>query len=134
MKINCKATAQLQRLHNKIKEEDRTMRQLFHTPEGVRDVYGTECAKKLYLQRKMEKIFHAYGYQSIETPTFEFFDVFGKQVGTTPSRELYKFFDRDGNTLVLRPDFTPSIARAASMYYHQEDMPIRLCYSRKHHL
>ena len=56
------------------------MRQLFHTPEGVRDVYGTECAKKLYLQRKMEKIFHAYGYQSIETPTFEFFDVFGKQV------------------------------------------------------
>ena len=105
------------------------MRQLFHTPEGVRDVYGTECAKKLYLQRKMEKIFHAYGYQSIETPTFEFFDVFGKQVGTTPSRELYKFFDREGNTLVLRPDFTPSIARAASMYYHQEDMPIRLCYS-----
>ena len=104
------------------------MRQLFHTPEGVRDVYGTECAKKLYLQRKMEKIFHAYGYQSIETPTFEFFDVFGKQVGTTPSRELYKFFDREGNTLVLRPDFTPSIARAASMYYHQEDMPIRLCY------
>ena len=93
------------------------MRQLFHTPEGVRDVYGTECAKKLYLQRKMEKIFHAYGYQSIETPTFEFFDVFGKQVGTTPSRELYKFFDREGNTLVLRPDFTPSIARAASMYY-----------------
>ena len=59
----------------------------------------------------------------------EFFDVFGKQVGTTPSRELYKFFDREGNTLVLRPDFTPSIARAASMYYHQEDMPIRLCYS-----
>ena len=50
------------------------MRQLFHTPEGVRDVYGTECAKKLYLQRKMEKIFHAYGYQSIETPTFEFLD------------------------------------------------------------
>lgn len=105
------------------------MRQLFHTPEGVRDVYGTECAKKQYLQRKMEMIFHTYGYQNIETPTFEFFDVFGKQVGTTPSRELYKFFDRDGNTLVLRPDFTPSIARAASMYYTQEDMPIRLCYS-----
>ena len=41
---------------------------------------GRMC-KKLYLHsRKMEKIFHAYGYQSIETPTFEFFDVFGKQV------------------------------------------------------
>ena len=57
-----------------------------------------------------------------------FFDVFGREVGTTPSRELYKFFDRDGNTLVLRPDFTPSIARAASMYFMEETMPIRLCY------
>lgn len=69
-----------------------------------------------------------FGYQDIETPTFEFFDVFGREVGTTPSRELYKFFDRDGNTLVLRPDFTPSIARAASMYFMEETMPIRLCY------
>ena len=35
------------------------MRQLFHTPEGVRDVYGTECAKKLYLQRKMHTVIRA---------------------------------------------------------------------------
>ena len=104
------------------------MKQLFHTPEGVRDVYGTECEKKLYLQEKLQKIFHTYGYQDIETPTFEFFDVFSKQVGTTPYRELYKFFDRDGNTLVLRPDFTPSIARAVSMYFQKEELPIRLCY------
>lgn len=104
------------------------MKQLFYTPEGVRDVYGTECEKKLYLQEKLQKVFHAYGYQDIETPTFEYFDVFGNQVGTTPSRELYKFFDREGNTLVLRPDFTPSIARAASMYFQEEELPVRLCY------
>lgn len=104
------------------------MKQLFHTPEGVRDVYGIECEKKLYLQEELQKVFHAYGYQNIETPSFEFFDVFGKQVGTTPSRDLYKFFDREGNTLVLRPDFTPSIARAASVYVHQEELPVRLCY------
>ncbi|MBS6195337.1 MAG: ATP phosphoribosyltransferase regulatory subunit [Clostridiales bacterium] len=104
------------------------MKQLFHTPEGVRDVYGMECEKKLYLQEKLQKVFHAYGYQNIETPSLEYFDVFGKQVGTTPSRDLYKFFDREGNTLVLRPDFTPSIARAASMYFHKEELPVRLCY------
>ena len=98
------------------------------TQEGVRDVYNQECTKKLYLENQIEQVFHAFGYQDIETPTFEFFDVFGREVGTTPSRELYKFFDRDGNTLVLRPDFTPSIARAASMYFMEETMPIRLCY------
>ena len=104
------------------------MDRLIHTPEGVRDVYNQECTKKLYLENQIEQVFHAFGYQDIETPTFEFFDVFGREVGTTPSRELYKFFDRDGNTLVLRPDFTPSIARAASMYFMEETMPIRLFY------
>lgn len=104
------------------------MDRLIHTPEGVRDVYNQECTKKLYLENQIEQVFHAFGYQDIETPTFEFFDVFGREVGTTPSRELYKFFDRDGNTLVLRPDFTPSIARAASMYFMEETMPTRLCY------
>ena len=67
------------------------------------------------------------GYQGIETPTFEFFDVFSREVGTVSSRELYKFFDKEGNTLVLRPDMTPSIARAVSKYFHDET-PIRLCY------
>lgn len=104
------------------------MKQLFHTPEGVRDVYGTECAKKLYLQERLQKVFHIYGYQDIETPSFEYFDVFGAQVGTTPSRDLYKFFDREGNTLVLRPDFTPSMCRAASMHFSPEEFPLRLCY------
>ncbi len=104
------------------------MRKMFHTPEGVRDVYGTECERKLYLQNKLQKIFHVYGYQDIETPTFEYFDVFSQKIGTTPSKDLYKFFDREGNTLVLRPDFTPSIARAASRYFNPEYFPIRLCY------
>ena len=65
---------------------------------------------------------------AIETPTFEYFDVFSKEIGTTPSRELYKFFDRDGNTLVLRPDFTPSIARAASKYFRNSPAAVRLTY------
>mgnify|MGYP002229040180 FL=1 len=62
------------------------------------------------------------------TPTFEFFNIFGSDVGTTPSKDLYKFFDKEGNTLVLRPDFTPSIARSAAKYYIEDDMPVKLCY------
>ena len=52
------------------------MKRLIHTPEGVRDIYGQECDKKRYLQRQIEKLLRSYGYQSIETPSFEFFDVF----------------------------------------------------------
>ncbi len=103
-------------------------KQLVHTPEGVRDIYGLECADKLELQKRIHKKINLYGYDDIQTPTFEFFDVFSKEIGTTPSRELYKFFDKEGNTLVLRPDFTPSMARCAAKYYMEEDVPIRFCY------
>ena len=102
--------------------------QLLHTPEGVRDIYNEECEKKLELQDRLHKALKRHGYHSIQTPTFEFFDIFGKEVGTIPSSELYKFFDREGNTLVLRPDITPSIARSAAKYFMDEDMPIRLSY------
>ncbi len=101
---------------------------LLYTPEGVRDIYNGECEKKLYLEEKLHNILRTYGYHPIQTPSFEFFEVFGKEVGTTKSKDLYKFFDREGNTLVLRPDLTPSIARFVANYYMEETMPLRFCY------
>ncbi|MBQ8638075.1 MAG: ATP phosphoribosyltransferase regulatory subunit [Lachnospiraceae bacterium] len=101
---------------------------LLHTPEGVRDIYGMEYARKKTASAKIAGVFKRYGYRSIQTPTFEFFDIFNKERGSVASREMYKFFDREGNTLVLRPDITPSIARCAAKYYMFEDMPVRLCY------
>ena len=105
------------------------MKNLLHTPEGVRDIYNVECGKKLALEGSLKKVFHLYGYHDIQTPTFEYFDVFRKEIGTIPSKELYKFFDKEGNTLVLRPDITPSIARAAATLFQDENLPIRLCYT-----
>lgn len=101
---------------------------LLHTPEGVRDIYGDEYIKKLWVEAMIQKHFNRYGYEDIQTPTFEFFDVFSREIGTTPSRELYKFFDREGNTLVLRPDFTPSVARCAAKYFDGGENPLRFCY------
>ena len=103
-------------------------RRLLHTPEGVRDIYNMECARKLILQQNLQDLLKKYGYHAIETPTFEFFDIFSREIGTTPSKDLYKFFDREGNTLVLRPDMTPSIARCVAKYYADEEFPVRLCY------
>lgn len=101
---------------------------LLHTPEGVRDIYGIECARKVRLQDMLSQVFGQYGYHRIQTPAFEFFDIFNGERGTVKSREMYKFFDREGNTLVLRPDITPSIARAVAKYYGDEKIPLRFCY------
>lgn len=105
------------------------MQRIFHTPEGVRDIYSQECSRKQKLQEKLHHVFHQYGFEDIETPTFEYFEVFSKEVGTIPSRELYKFFDREGNTLVLRPDFTPSVSRACATYFNPEKEVVSLCYT-----
>ena len=92
-----------------------------HTPEGVRDIYSLQCKKKHYIDRTLKQVILSHGYEQIETPTFEYFDTFAKEIGSTPSKDLYKFFDREGNTLVLRPDITPSVARAYANYF--SDVP-----------
>lgn len=107
------------------------MEKLLHTPEGVRDIYDNECKKKLKVLDKMHHALSLYSYNDIETPTFEFFDIFNQDTGSATSNEMYKFFDRENNTLVLRPDMTPSIARCVAKYYSDEDLPIRLCYQGK---
>ncbi len=101
---------------------------LLSTPEGVRDIYGIECEKKHLVISKIENMLHLYGNKDIETPTFEYFGIFNSDKGSAPSNEMYKFFDRNNNTLVLRPDFTPSIARCVAKYFPDEELPIRLCY------
>lgn len=104
-------------------------RELLHTPEGVRDIYGEECARKIKVQETMHHVLKLYGFQDIQTPTFEFFDIFSEKRGTVASKNMYRFFDREGNMLALRPDITPSVARSVAKYYQEEDLPIRLCYS-----
>ena len=103
------------------------MKQNIHTPEGVRDIWGKEYAERLVVTERIRDVFHRYGYQDIRTPSFEFFDVFSREKGSAASRELFKFFDRDGETMVLRPDMTPSIARFAARE-SEEELPLRLSY------
>lgn len=104
------------------------MKKLVHTPDGVRDIYGEEELRKLSVEATIKNVIYSYGYEAIQTPTFEYFDIFSQEIGTTPSKELYKFFDKEGDTLVLRSDFTPSIARCVSKYHSDTTEPIRLTY------
>lgn len=101
---------------------------LLHTPGGVKDTYGVLCANKLKVQDAVHNVLRSYGFRDIQTPAFEYFDIFNKERGTVASKEMFKFFDRGNNTLVLRPDMTPPIARCVAKYYKDEHMQLRLCY------
>ncbi|MBQ3616139.1 MAG: ATP phosphoribosyltransferase regulatory subunit, partial [Anaerotignum sp.] len=48
-----------------------------HTPEGVRDIYGEEYDRKIQIQNRVHSRIREYGYRDIQTPTFEFLEIFG---------------------------------------------------------
>ena len=84
---------------------------LLHTPEGVRDIYGTECLERQEVLGRIRKVLRSYAYTEIETPSFEYFDIFNMDKGSAPSNEMYKFFDRENNTdtLDVHVEMTPDI-------------------------
>lgn len=102
---------------------------LLFIPDGVRDVFGSECKKFDHICDMIRSEMRLYGFRNIKTPSYEFFDIFNKERGTVSSNRMFKFFDRHNNTLVLRPDHTPQIARCVARYYKDEDMQLRLCYT-----
>ncbi len=105
--------------------------EILHTPDGVRDIYGEELKFRRGVENKILKAMENSGYEEIMTPSFEYFDVFSRDIGTMPSREFYKMVDRNGDTLVFRPDFTPSVARCAARYFlnnKDTELPLRFYY------
>ncbi|MDO4301888.1 MAG: ATP phosphoribosyltransferase regulatory subunit [Clostridia bacterium] len=98
-----------------------------HTPEGVKDYLPLECALKKKIEDSVAGVFNNYGYLPVTSPTFEYNDVFCGMGGVKDNR-VFKFLDKDGSLLVLRPDMTPAIARIAATAYSKKDLPLKFCY------
>ncbi|MBQ9512977.1 MAG: ATP phosphoribosyltransferase regulatory subunit [Lachnospiraceae bacterium] len=106
-------------------------KELLHTTEGVRDFYGAEFASRQVIEDRIITQMQRFGYEGVDTPTFEYFDLFAGELSQASSKDLYKFFDKEGETLVLRPDLTPSMARCVSKYFLKPGIPVRVRYSGK---
>lgn len=73
-----------------------------------------------------------YGYAEIETPIFEFSDVFHRTLGETSdvvNKETYDFKDRGGDSLTLRPEGTAGVARAFISEGLSQNLPLKFYYS-----
>src|SRR5690606_30687227 len=97
------------------------------TPRGVKDILPREADIKSRLERRAADYLEKWSYARVVTPTFEYYDALA--VGD-PSLgdQLYRFVDRDGSTLALRPEMTTPIARVVATRYRSADMPLRLYY------
>jgi len=99
-----------------------------YTPEGVQDILFDQCRMKRRLENGLRQLFTSYGYIEMETPTIEFYDAFGGELGLIRQESMYKFCDAKGRLLVLRPDMTIPIARAVATKVRDELLPLKCCY------
>ena len=101
-----------------------------HTPVGVNDILPHESGVKRNIQNILEYVFESRGYSRVETPSFEFYDVFSSNdKGLIDQETMIKFFDEHGRILTLRPDITTSIARMAATKCSKETLPLRFFYT-----
>ncbi len=85
-----------------------------YVPDGVEDCLPAECRIKKNIESELRNGFIVSGYEEIETPAYEFIDVFQSGVGSYMQESMIKFVDSRGRILVLRPDITVPIARVAA--------------------
>lgn len=102
----------------------------FQLVRGTKDLFGEDIKKFNYATEKLKEIVTRYNFEEIETPIFEFSEVYERNLGETSdivSKEVYKFEDRGGNYLTLRPEFTAGIVRALATHGElMQDMPKKL--------
>ena len=99
-----------------------------HTVDGVKDFLPKEQKQQNEIESRINSVFYRYGYEPIQTPTFEYVEVFAKEDGNVSRGEMYQFLDRKGNVIALRPDLTPPIARVAATSFQDDAFPLRLSY------
>ena len=104
--------------------------QLRQPVRGMRDWTPPEIYALLELEQRLSRVAEQMGYQRIETPAVEHFQVLALKAGEEIINEIYYFRDKAGRELGLRFDMTVPIARVLS-YRLDLPKPVRLYYFTK---
>ena len=99
---------------------------------GTYDLYGEAKRKMKKVTSVGSEVVEKYGFEEIETPIFEFTEVFSRNLGETSdvvTKEMYCFEDRGGESLTLRPEGTAGVVRSFISEGMQQNLPVKLYYS-----
>lgn len=99
---------------------------------GTYDLYGEAKRKAKKVISVGSNTVEKYGFEEIETPIFEFTEVFSRNLGDTSdivTKEMYCFQDRGGESLTLRPEGTAGVVRSFISEGMQQNLPVKLYYA-----
>lgn len=97
-------------------------------PSGARDLLPLDVAQKISIERRLQQVFHRWGYHRIITSTLERLETL-MAGGAIDRSTLIQLQDAEDGELGLRPELTASIARAAAVMAGTRWQPFRLYYN-----
>jgi len=106
---------------------DESMKSYTQIPRGTQILIGSAARRRRVLERAICSVFEGWSYEEIIPPIFDYYDVFTK--GWNHEEQIYRFIDREGNILALRPEFTSLVAKTVATRLASSPKPIRLFYS-----
>lgn len=99
---------------------------------GTHDLLPDSYAQHALVIEAASRVARLYGFARMDTPIFEFSEVFHRAVGETSdivSKETYTFTDRGGESITLRPEFTAAIVRSFISNGLQQSLPFKCFYA-----
>lgn len=112
----------------KTHETDTSQRLRPSIPRGLRDILPLEASERREIENRLRQVFSKWAYGEVITPAFEFYEILATEAGEAIKKEMFRFFDRDGRQLALRPEMTTPIARLAAQRLDLSAGPQRLYY------
>lgn len=105
---------------------------MYRAPRGTSDILPADQPIWGRVSQAAAAIGELYGYQRIDTPTFEDANLFVRSIGEETDiveKEMYSLEDRSGDKLTLRPEGTAPVCRAYVEHgMHSLPQPVRLYY------
>ena len=99
---------------------------------GTHDILPESMVRHRHVAEAARDLAALYGYEQIETPIFEFTEVFKRTLGDTSdivTKEMYTFADRSGDVITLRPEGTAGVARMVIAEGLTQSIPLKYFYT-----
>ena len=104
-------------------------RNILRLPQGTESFHLSEALRHRRRLRRLEDLYSSWGYLPVETPVFDFYDVYAPLMQAKAVGEVYRLIDREGELLMLRSDATLFLAKQLGLILQDEDLPVRVYYA-----
>ncbi len=106
---------------------DRELRPMI--PQGIQCYFGEEVSRRRRVEAVLAGIMRNWGFEEIILPFFDYLEDFSYGLGSQLGDKAYRFLDKDGTLLALRPDLTTLVAKTVATRMTGHPLPVKLFYS-----